>query len=388
MFISKLSMYYFRESVTLKMVPMIRYRDWIINIEENSTPKKLLIEVTTYCNFNCIYCFRRNMHNDKDSYMDFSLYKKIIDEASRLGVEKIIFSGWGEPLTHPEIINFLKYAKQKKLYILLNTNGSLLKEYLRDLSNSIVDEITISVDSLEKSKFRYTRRCGDINEILTSVQEINELRKKGLQSKPLISFQFTINRMNFRELLDFIELCPKLGCYKIIVSNVIPLTFEHEKTLSCYSCEECIDFIKKVKVDVARKMLEHNINIILPNTSLKTERLCPFIYDYAVYIRYDGKVSPCIYYSHDWNNVFYGIDRDIQAVIFGDLNKSSLKEVWLDKRYVRFRFTTSFMHMPSCLDCPLMEYCLLTKSNEFDCWGNTPTCAHCPYSRGFTYCPT
>ena len=49
--------------------------------------------------------------------MDFQLYKKVIDEAVENGTKAITFGSRGEPTIHPEITEFIDYAKNKFLLI-------------------------------------------------------------------------------------------------------------------------------------------------------------------------------------------------------------------------------------------------------------------------------
>jgi len=93
---------------------MFRIGNWVITLSEESRPKEIMLEITTRCNFSCIHCFR-NMMSEKFTDMSIKLFKKIIDEASNIGVKWIVFSGWGEPLVHPNIIEFPKYVKERDL---------------------------------------------------------------------------------------------------------------------------------------------------------------------------------------------------------------------------------------------------------------------------------
>lgn len=365
----------------------MKYGEWLINIDNKAAPKEIVVETTTKCNLNCIYCFRRNILSESYGSMDVNLYKKIIRNAQKISINKIVFSGWGEPLIHPHIIDFIEYAKKNRLKVLLNTNGHLLEEYVKDIYNLGVDELVVSVDSIDESIFKKLRVGGDINKILDSLYTLTKYKKKYGSKNPIIAIQYTITKLNYINLPKLLNVCHEIGCNKVIISNIIPLNYEYEAKYSCYNDPICIDYIKNIKGDIAKRMLKYNINVIFPNITLKTERYCPFIHNYAMYIRWDGKTAPCIYYSHKWEAVIYGVKRKIYPIIFGDLNDEDILNIWKNKIYVRFRLTVYFMYMPSCLDCELQSYCVLTRSNEFDCWGNTPTCSHCPYSRELVYCP-
>ncbi len=86
-----------------------------------------LIEVTSQCNLNCPVCFA-------DSQPGFNLsvpqVERMLDRFVELegNPEVIQFSG-GEPTIHPDILEFLRIAKQKNIHmIMLNTNGIRIAE--------------------------------------------------------------------------------------------------------------------------------------------------------------------------------------------------------------------------------------------------------------------
>ena len=49
-------------------------------------PVHLGIEPTNACNLNCVFCARHEAKYGEYGYMDFEVYKKIIDEGSKYGV--------------------------------------------------------------------------------------------------------------------------------------------------------------------------------------------------------------------------------------------------------------------------------------------------------------
>lgn len=366
---------------------MLKVGDWVINLAKDSKPRELMIEVTTRCNFNCIHCFR-NMMNEEFRDMDERLFKKTIDEAYEEGVEWIVFSGWGEPLIHPRIIDFIKYVKNYNFNILLNTNGYLLLKYVEELYRESIDKIVISLDSIRDDVYRRIRVGGDLNRIREALSKLKDLKIKDSSRIPEVNIHFTLNRLNVSDLPGLAEFAYRYGVSKVVLSNMIPLDPRQEDKLSCYNWSECEKVIREASQIFIKYGLEHGIEFSLPNFSISySERACPFISRNALFIRNDGKVSPCIYYAHSWRNVFLGVKREIHEVVFGDLNKEFLIDVWHKDEFVKFRASVYFMIHPSCLDCVLVNYCTLTLSNDMDCWGNTPSCAHCPYSRDIVRCP-
>lgn len=364
----------------------MRLGEWVISVDEGSRPKEAMIEVSMKCNLKCVHCFRNNLLEDLGE-MDFSDFKHIIEKLSNVGVRKVVLSGWGEPLVHKDILDMIKLCKDRGFTVLLNTNGTLLNEYVNDIVRLGVDEVVVSIDAVSKDVYEGIRVGGSIDEVTNALLKIKELIiSRGLW-KPSVSIQFTLTKSNVSELRKLLEYARITGATHVFVSNVIPLSVRGEELSACYLDSECAYEVKKLGMELAKISLETKVLITLPNMDVTVERSCPFTSRSALFIRWDGGVAPCIYYAHSWTSVFKGVERKIRAVTFGNVLKESLRSIWLSSDYVAFRFRTYFFSMPSCLDCPLVNYCDYTLSNDSDCWGNSPTCSHCPYSHGMVRCP-
>ena len=361
--------------------------DWMVELRAESHPRELMVEVSTRCNYYCVYCFRNMMLGEDLGDMEPEVYEKVLDEAVKAGVEKISFSGWGEPLLNKHIMGFIAEAKERGLRVLLNTNGYFLPDYIDELYELGVDEIYVSLDSSDEDVYRVLRRGGDLARVLEALLRLRDKRKRDLSRVPDLKIQFTLTRLNYRNLVPMIGLAGRLAASRLIVSNIVPLTRRMEEDLACYMDDDCKRRVEELKADMARLSMEHNVYVSMPQLGLNTERRCPFASAKALFVRRDGLVAPCIYYAHSWRNHLYGVDREIRAVILGSIMEDGLLDIWRSRRHVEFKYMVDMMHMPSCHDCPLRKYCTLTLSNEADCWGNTPTCAHCPYSRDMVRCP-
>lgn len=102
-------------------------------------PRHLFIETTTACNLRCGYCPR-----EKESvHMEWSLFQKIIDEASQYGPRSFSLHLFGEPLLYPKFTEAVYYIKKKngKNTILLTTNGTSIDRYALFIIESMVDEV-------------------------------------------------------------------------------------------------------------------------------------------------------------------------------------------------------------------------------------------------------
>lgn len=154
--------------------------------------------LTPACNYSCRFCFVQNLHECPLPLNEgISLIKKLSD----IGMEKINFAG-GEPLLHPNLINYCKLARDLGMTVSVTTNGSLIDEHKIEEMNGFVDWIGLSVDSeREETEQNLCRGYGDHVSHSVKVAEIihnNEIHLK---------INSTITKLNYKEdLLPLIRI--------------------------------------------------------------------------------------------------------------------------------------------------------------------------------------
>jgi len=118
---------------------------------------EIRFEVTTKCNYSCLICPREKLTRKLET-MDFNKFKflleKILDETDQYTV--CTFSGFGEPLLDPGILEKIAYARKKGLTVLILTNASLLTpEMFKEFDNLGVSSIRVSFYG--KSQYVYNK---------------------------------------------------------------------------------------------------------------------------------------------------------------------------------------------------------------------------------------
>lgn len=86
------------------------------------------IETTSYCNRKCRYCPNYTIGR-KNKLMEENLFYKIIDDLKKHDFQGSIEpTGYGEPLTDPRLLNFIKYIRKNLSLstIGIATNGDFL----------------------------------------------------------------------------------------------------------------------------------------------------------------------------------------------------------------------------------------------------------------------
>lgn len=82
------------------------------------------LAITEFCNLNCHYChygFEKTKSKPK-IYMDFNLFKIVIDRLQALGVRSFVFSGTGEPTINKDFPAMIEYLEENKIPYGLNSN--------------------------------------------------------------------------------------------------------------------------------------------------------------------------------------------------------------------------------------------------------------------------
>jgi radical SAM protein with 4Fe4S-binding SPASM domain len=136
-------------------------------------PKRVEIELVSDCNLKCIYCPRHYVNN-LNGYMDFELYKKIIDEIRNFN-PILVLHRRGESLLHPKFNEMLDYLNNDFSEVQIATNSTYLNE---DKFESIVKNITFISFSLDTEKsFNKTRIPAKYNVVKNKILKFLDYNK-------------------------------------------------------------------------------------------------------------------------------------------------------------------------------------------------------------------
>ena len=123
--------------------------------------RKIYIEITNVCNLKCSFC---SIVNRPKEYMDIDTFENIISKIKDY-TDYVYLHVKGEPLLHPNIIDFINICDKNNVKVNLTTNGTLFPQVVdklkecRNLSkinfslhseNNITDYCEKIFDSVEK----------------------------------------------------------------------------------------------------------------------------------------------------------------------------------------------------------------------------------------------
>jgi cyclic pyranopterin phosphate synthase len=162
------------------------------------------VSITDRCNYRCIYCKPEEQFEfiPHEEILRYEEIVEIIEEAVNLGVTKVRITG-GEPLARKGVVDFIKKLRKiKKLEdISLTTNGFFLSEYAEKLKDAGLNRVNISLDSLQKEKYKRITRGGSLEKALKG---IDSALKAGLL--PIKINTVLIRGINDDEVEDFVRL--------------------------------------------------------------------------------------------------------------------------------------------------------------------------------------
>lgn len=347
--------------------------------------RKLYIEVTTGCNLQCRTCIR-NVWSDPIALMTPETFEQIVSGLDALGeLKRVIFTSFGEPLTHPRILEMIAAMRARDLAVTIGTNGLLLTpERSRELVRLGVDRLVVSVDGVKPETYAGIRGA-QLATVLENIRAFNAAKRELGSLTPALGIEFVVLRSNAAELAELSRLASRLNAARVLVSNVLPYTTEMRAEI-LYGHEPQAPFKAggwPVRADawVMWGTLE------LPRMHWGAERRCRFVHDRAMVIGWDGGVSPCYALSHNYS--YYAIDgvsKHVTRYVLGNVSTQPLAEIWMSQDYVRFRSAVRGFHFPSCPDCDLRASCDLRQRNE-GCWGWSPSCADCLWAQDIVRCP-
>lgn len=305
----------------------------LIDIGEGKriSPIYIRIKPTNCCNHKCYYCSYADSELglrdsvERQDQIPWEKMKEIISDISEMKVKAVTFSGGGEPLVYPYIVEAMQKILDAKIDLSIITNGQLLKgERAEVLSHA--KWVRISLDSANAETYSQIRQISKeaFEEVCGNIMRFAEIKQKDCE----LGINVVINRVNADQVYDIAKMVKNLGV------NHIKYTARVTKDLFEYHDPFRKSAIKQIHH--AKERLENeNFKVINKyesdfESALLFRRCYDKCYINRIFtvIAADSKV----YFCHDKAYVKEGI--------VGDLNNQSFKKLWFSsdilKRYQSF----------------------------------------------------
>jgi cyclic pyranopterin phosphate synthase len=164
----------------------------------------LRISITDRCNLRCTYCMPPDgisllNHNDVLRYEEIT---RLAHLAYELGFIKFRITG-GEPLVRKGVPDLVENISGfgNNIDLSLTTNGILLSKYAKDLKSAGLQRINISLDTLDREKFKRISRFDLFQDVIKGIRSAIEVGFNPIKINVVV-----VRSFNYDEVLDFIDM--------------------------------------------------------------------------------------------------------------------------------------------------------------------------------------
>ena len=264
----------------------------------SSLPSFLKIEISRYCDVNCKFCFADKtdiMYSQHD-------YKKLINQFKD-SVFLVSLYDIGEPLHHPDVVECIRYAHEKKIGTVVSTSLSMKKNdvFRGDLVTSGLDLLIVAIDGITQKTYNEYRQNGNYDLVISNLKKINEL-KKFYKSKIFVEWQMIDFEWNRSEQKIAEKMAYNYGCNRFRIIS---------------------------------EATQDRISWDGENRTRKKNCLLPYIL-FFVTARNDVRLCYKIYH-HDMH--------------IGNLSNNSFSEIWNGPEISRVRDPEQIIHRIGCNKC-------------------------------------
>jgi len=167
-------------------------------------PATLFVETTNNCNLSCEMCYRGKR---KCGYMSPDLFKKVVDDAAKIGNICLSLHFGGETLVCPNFLEYLEYAMSKRKHFYnvgFFTNGMLFDKKIAEAVVRLdVDWVTWSLDGIGEVTERI-RRGSNYKLFEENLNRLLEIRGKNL--KPVVGINMTVSTQTLEQFQEVFKV--------------------------------------------------------------------------------------------------------------------------------------------------------------------------------------
>lgn len=288
-------------------------------------PASIGIEPTNFCNLRCPECPSGLRSFTRPSGMlDPALFQRFIDEVHP-NLCYLLLYFQGEPYLNPQFLDLVKYAASKNIITTTSTNGHFLDDTrARETVESGLHRLIISLDGLTQETYQKYRIGGNLEKVLTGIQNVIAWKQKLKSKTPYILLQFIVFRTNEHEIDAVHDLGKKLNVDAVLI-----------KTAQIYDYENGNALIPtQEKYSRYRKLPNGKYQI-----KNRLENQCWRLWQ-GMEVTWDGKILPCCF------------DKDA-AYLMGNFPQKTIQEIWRNENYLSFRRTilSGRKNIPMCQNC-------------------------------------
>ena len=321
-------------------------------------PVCVYLEVTNRCNLLCTTCPRTYEELEPPADMSWDLFRSIVDQLPDLA--RAVLHGVGEPMLVADLPRMVAYLKDRGIYVLFNTNGTVLSERNgRALIAAGLDELRVSLDASNRESFKAIRGRDYFNRIVRNVRAFRNLQEREGHTKPQVSAWLTGLKETVEELPAFVKLAAEIGVQEVYLQRLVffdqsaigkaqpdQALFERLTREEAASLRQAEDLARALGITFSASGAASEPGLSLKKTDEDSPwSLCRRPWS-LMYFTANGRALPCCiapFSQHGYDNY-----------TLGDATQQSLRDIWNGPAYRQFRRALlSDKPSAACANCGL-----------------------------------
>jgi radical SAM protein with 4Fe4S-binding SPASM domain len=257
--------------------------------------------------------------------MPLATFSKILDQLQHSPLPTLNFTGLGEPLLNPKILDMVTEAKSRGFRAGFISNFSLVnQDIITSLIDAQLDYLQVSLDGSSKTASENIRRNSQFEKTLEKIKAFVNAKTETGSSLPTLTVLSTITEENVDEVFSLVNLAKSIGV------DEIRFALAHGPNV-----------YKPLSANSWKNSLTSKLGEGSEEEGLSCLR--------GVYITFDGRVLPCPHLMQVIPRTEYSNYQ------MGNIHQNSLSEIWFSRKYRYFRLLRVLGRR--CKKCPSKYGC-------------------------------
>ena len=335
--------------------------------KREAAPSALRWVVTEYCDKKCQYCFMNAIFTEgaaPDLDLGYDRVCEIIEEASEIGVNRLILSG-GEPFLRPDLIDLIGLMVEKRIDVVPITKSRIVGARMKALATTGLSELHISLDSHRAAA------VDQLTGIAGAFEQMTDTIKGAVAHGINVVLRPVLTNLNVRDIEGIILLALDLGVARIRLDVYGQTCGRHQQSLKLTPDSNAWLEENWPRLEARYRDRPVDVAFDLPTGPGEVEKGCVEGLR-GMTLLPDGRVTKCDRWQRD------------DQLIYGDLRHQSIVECWNSEELMGINFPERESYTGTicyhCKNLPTCDHvrgrCSMSSLAEY----NTPSAPD-------TYCP-
>ncbi|HEX7184451.1 MAG TPA: radical SAM protein [Thermoanaerobaculia bacterium] len=190
----------------------------------SARPLEAYIEVAARCNLRCQMCpITVDPRYDPGVGLPGLLSREMFDRLEPIfpTLNRAYLFGLGEPVLHPDLVEFTERLASVGVEVWITTNGTLVtEEHAEALALAGLAHVTVSIDGATQETYERIRRRGRFEDVVRGLRALGAARRR--HGRPELFLSLIGMASNLHEVPQLVELCAEVGGDGVFIEGLYP----------------------------------------------------------------------------------------------------------------------------------------------------------------------